>query len=175
MEENDTINNFTTRITRFVNKVKACRENVMEQYVVTKILCSLTPIFGNIVVAIEESKDLAPMSKEELQRRKDWFIKINRAMKNKVKLANDTILMADGISDVLIMRRDGGNSLIKYILYIQGIKCNLLSIGQLLEKGYKIHMENKGLRVMDANGVLVLKAPMDANRTFKVELKVMEH
>lgn len=36
-------------------------------------------------------------------------------------------------------------------------------------------MENKGLRVMDANMVLVLKAPMAANRTFKVELKVMEN
>lgn len=65
--------------------------------------------------------------------------------------------------------------MIKDILYISGIKCNLLSIGQFLEKGYKIHMENKGLRVLDAKGVLVLKVPMGANRTFKVELKVMEH
>lgn len=36
-------------------------------------------------------------------------------------------------------------------------------------------MENKGLHIMDANGVMVLKVPMGANRTFKIELKVMEH
>lgn len=66
MEENETINDFTTRITRLVNHVKACRKTVMEQYVVAKILCSLTPRFNNIVVAIEESKNLAMMSKEEL-------------------------------------------------------------------------------------------------------------
>lgn len=36
-------------------------------------------------------------------------------------------------------------------------------------------MEDKGLRVMDVRGVLVLKAHMDANKTFKVELKVIEH
>lgn len=36
-------------------------------------------------------------------------------------------------------------------------------------------MENKALRVMDTNGSLVLKAPIDPNRTFKFELKVMEH
>lgn len=107
--------------------------------------------------------------------KKDWFVKINCAMKNKVKFADDIILAAGGIGDVLIMRRDGGYSLIKDVLYIPGIKCNLLSIGQFLEKGYKIHMENKGMRVMDAKGALVLKAPMAAKRTFKVELKVMEH
>ncbi|XP_050877954.1 uncharacterized protein LOC127081781 [Lathyrus oleraceus] len=67
--------------------------------------------------------------------RKDWFVKINRAMKNKLKFMGDTTLMIDGISDVLIMRRDGGHSLIKYVFYISGIKCNLLSIGQFLETG----------------------------------------
>lgn len=107
--------------------------------------------------------------------RRDWYVKINHVVKNKVKFADDTTLAVDGNNDVLIMRRDGGHSFIKYVLYIPGIKCNLLSLGQLLEKGYKIHMENKMLHIMDANRVLVLKASMDANRTFKVELKVMEH
>lgn len=77
--------------------------------------------------------------------RKDWFIKINCVMKNKVMFADDTTLEADGIDDVLIVRRDAGYSLIKYVLYILGIKFNLLCIGQLLEKRYKIHMENKGV------------------------------
>ncbi|XP_050919446.1 uncharacterized protein LOC127136990 [Lathyrus oleraceus] len=89
--------------------------------------------------------------------RKDWFVKTNHAMKNKVKFSNDTTLMVDSIGDVLIMRKDDGHSLIKDVLYISGIKCNLISIGQLLEKGYKIHMENKGLCVLDENRVLVLK------------------
>lgn len=96
-------------------------------------------------------------------------------MKNKVKFKDDTTLAHDWIDGVLIMRRDDGHSLIKDVLYILGIKCNLLIIGQFLEKGYKIHMENKGLCVMDANMVLVLKAHMDVNKTFKVELKVMEN
>ena len=48
--------------------------------------------------------------------RKVWFVKINCAMKNKVKFADDTTLVADGINDVLIMRRDDGHSLIKYVL-----------------------------------------------------------
>lgn len=87
--------------------------------------------------------------------RKGYFVKINCAMKNKVNFADDTILMADGINDILITRRDGGHSLFKDVLYIPGIKCNLISIGQFFEKGYKIHMEKKGLRVMDTKRVYV--------------------
>lgn len=96
-------------------------------------------------------------------------------MKNKVKFADDTTLAAEGISDVSIKRMDDGYSLINDVLYTPGIKFNILCIDQLLEKDYKIHMENSALCVMDGKRVLVLKAPMDPNRTFKVELKVMEH
>ena len=79
------------------------------------------------------------------------------------------------MGDVLIMKKDGNNSLIKYMLYIPRIKCNLLSIGQLLEKNYIILIENKILRILDRNRVLILRALIAANRTFEIELKVMEH
>lgn len=58
---------------------------------------------------------------------------------------------------------------------IPGIKCNLINIGQLSEKGYNIHMKNNKLCVMDVKGVLILKALMVAKRTFKVKMKVIEH
>lgn len=45
----------------------------------------------------------------------------------------------------------------------------------MLEKSYKIHMENKVLHIMDANRVLILKSPMVTNKNFKVELKVIDH
>jgi hypothetical protein len=80
-----------------------------------------------------------------------------------------------GVGDVSIKRKDGKLSLISNVLYIPGMKCNLLSIGQLLEKDYKIVMEKKLLNVFDTKGNLLLKAPMSKNRTFKVELKVLNH
>ncbi|XP_058731653.1 uncharacterized protein LOC131603368 [Vicia villosa] len=106
--------------------------------------------------------------------RKDWFVKINQATKNEVKFADDTTLAVDGVGDVLIIRRDGGHSLIRDVLYIFEIKCNLLSIGQFLEKDYMIRTENKILRIFYRNGVLVFKAHVAANMNFKKELKVME-
>ena len=67
MEEKESINDYITRITCLVNQMKACGETVIVQNVVAKILRSLMSRFDNIVVAIEESKDLLTMSKEELQ------------------------------------------------------------------------------------------------------------
>ena len=81
-------------------------------------------------------------------------------MNNMAKFANDITLAAEGIGDVLIMRKDGKRSIISIVLYIQGMKSNLLSIGQLVEKKYKVLIKDKMMRVVDTNGRLILKALM---------------
>ncbi|MEX5585714.1 hypothetical protein ABFV49_27860, partial [Pseudomonas lurida] len=60
-----------------------------------------------------------------------------------MRFANDSALAAEGVGDVLIKRNDGKQSLISNVLYITGMKSNLLSIGQLYEKNYKIVIEDK--------------------------------
>ncbi|XP_058777925.1 uncharacterized protein LOC131652155 [Vicia villosa] len=108
-----------------------------------------------------------------MTRRQDYFVQINQVIKSRVKFTDDSTLAAVGVGDFLIEEKNGGHYMIKDVLYILGIKCNILSIGQLLEKGYKIRLEDK--IVVDASGVLILKALMAFNRTFKVELKVLKH
>lgn len=50
-------------------------------------------------------------------------------MKNKVKFANENALTAKGIGDILIMRKNGKRLVIFNVLYILGMKNNLLNIG----------------------------------------------
>lgn len=81
---------------------------------------------------------------------KDWFINISPSMNNEVKFANDNTLTAEGICDVLIMRKYGKKcSVILNVLYIPDIKINLLGIWQLIEKNYKVLSEDKMIRVLD--------------------------
>lgn len=54
------------------------------------------------------------------------------------------------------------------------MKRSLLSIWQLIEKNYKVLIKDKMVIVLDSCGRLILKAPMYHNRTFKVELNLME-
>ena len=107
--------------------------------------------------------------------RKDWFVNIKPSMKNTMKFTNDNTLAFEGISDVMIMRKDDKRSVISNVLYIRGMKSNLLSIRQLVENNYKVSIKDKMMRVVDANRRIILKAPMSQNKTFKIEFNMMEH
>lgn len=96
-------------------------------------------------------------------------------MKNKTKLVNYNTLVCEAFNDILIMRKDGKQPLISNVLYIPGIKKNLLSIGQLFENNYTVTMEDKMMGVYYLGGRLILKELMSQNRTFKTELDMMEH
>lgn len=107
--------------------------------------------------------------------KKDWFINLDESKKSTVKFADDSKLVSQGIGKVMIKRKDGKQSLITDVLYVPGMKSNLLSLGQLLEKGYRMIMEDKMLKVIDSNQKLIIKAPLTKNRIFKIEVQVMEH
>lgn len=76
---------------------------------------------------------------------------------------------------MLIKRKDGSPSFISDVLYVPGMKTNLLSLGQLLEKGYVMKMKNKEMKVYDGEKRLIIKTQLASNRTFKVGIQVMEH
>ena len=57
-------------------------------------------------------------------------------MKNIVKFVDNSSIVAEGIGKVMITRNDGKVAYISDVLYVPSMKNNLLSLGQLLEKGF---------------------------------------
>jgi gag-polypeptide of LTR copia-type len=66
MNDTEGVSDYITRVQTMSNKLKRNGENLSEQRVVEKILRSLTKTFENMVCAIEESKNLAELSVDEL-------------------------------------------------------------------------------------------------------------
>ncbi|XP_006588254.1 uncharacterized protein [Glycine max] len=74
--------------------------------------------------------------------RKEWFISLDDSSKSKVRFADGSSLTAEGISRVAFRDTNGKETIIEEVLYVPGLKTNLLSLGKLLQKG--ICHENGG-------------------------------
>lgn len=85
-----------------------------------------------------------------------------------------TIVCAEGIGKVMIHGKDGKKACITGVLYVPNMKSNLISIGQLLQKGYTMKMEEQTMMVFDSKRRLILKAPLSKKRTFKININVIE-
>ena len=66
MKESESVSDYITRVQTVVNQLNQNREMLPETRVVEKILRLLTNDFENVVYAIEESKDLATFTIDEL-------------------------------------------------------------------------------------------------------------
>lgn len=66
---------------------------------------------------------------------------IETSKSSKIILADDNVIDAAGIGDVVI-RKDGKEIIvIENVFYVPGMKCNLLSVGQLVQKGFSVSMK----------------------------------
>ncbi|XP_017628913.1 uncharacterized protein LOC108471878 [Gossypium arboreum] len=70
------------------------------------------------------------------------FKSIDRSFKTRVKVGNGHVIKAEGKGDVLI-DTPTGTKLVTNVLFVPDIDRNLLSIAQLLEKGYSVVFKGK--------------------------------
>lgn len=103
-----------------------------------------------------------------------WFFDLNDEVKSKVRFADNLVITVEGIGKVMIKRKDGVAACISDVLYVPNMQNNLLSLGQLLEKGYTMSLGQNQMKVYDPHNNLVLKAPLSKNRTFKIGIHVLE-
>ncbi|GAU17358.1 hypothetical protein TSUD_232340 [Trifolium subterraneum] len=72
---------------------------------------------------------------------KSILIDFNKCLNTRIKLANGNFIAAEGMGNVVIQRIIGKKAVIEKVLYVPVMKCNLMSVGQLLEKGFKAVFE----------------------------------
>ena len=79
------------------------------------------------------------------------------------------------IGDVVIVRQNGSKAVIISVLFVLEMKCNLLNIGQLVQKGFTVvvgHYDH--IEVFDANKKLILRSKLSKNKTFQVNLEAVD-
>jgi hypothetical protein len=98
---------------------------------------------------------------------RDWLTNFDPSKKSSIKLANSSKVAAQGTGNIVVRGNNGVKVIIRDVFYVPEMNCNLLSIGQLAEKGFSVAIEGDSLKLFDSEKDLVLKSTLSQNRTYK--------
>ena len=99
-----------------------------------------------------------------------WLVSLDDNKKCTIKFADHSIIRSVGIGNVAFRRSNRSLVVIEEVMYVPDMRCNLMSLGQLLEKGFSASLKNKFLDLLDPSDVRVFKIPLSKNRTFQVNM-----
>jgi len=102
---------------------------------------------------------------------KDKFIELDEAISGNFTFADHSKVTIKGKCMILIKLKDGSHRFIGDVYYIPTVKSNILSLGQLLEKGYKIKMKDHTLALFDTKGYMIAKVAMTKNIMFLLNIE----
>ncbi|KAG8502770.1 hypothetical protein CXB51_000588 [Gossypium anomalum] len=95
------------------------------------------------------------------------FKSLDRSCKTRVKIGNGHCIQAEGKGNVMICT-PSGNKLIPNVLFVPKIDRNLLSIAQLLEKGYTVVFKGNECQISDQKGSILMTVAM-TDKSFVVD------
>eukprot|EP00253_Pinus_taeda_P019137 PITA_19137 len=102
------------------------------------------------------------------------FSKLDQSVKSQVTLGTDSKVFVMGKGEINILTKKGEKKTMADVYYVPGMKCNLLSIGQLVQKGYDVFFENDVCTIMDRKPSkrCIAEVKMTRNRMFSLRIKV---
>ncbi|RVW60910.1 Retrovirus-related Pol polyprotein from transposon TNT 1-94 [Vitis vinifera] len=103
----------------------------------------------------------------------DLFRELDRTTISKVRIGNGEYIPVKGKGTVAIESQTG-LKLIYDVLFVPDIDQNLLSVGQLVEKEFKVYFEDRNCIIMDAEGKEMFNIKMKG-KSFALNLLEDEH
>ncbi|KAE8671027.1 hypothetical protein F3Y22_tig00112000pilonHSYRG00251 [Hibiscus syriacus] len=98
---------------------------------------------------------------KEMKKIEDGHVSFGDASKVEVK----------GRGTICYLQKDGLIGSIQDVFYVPDLKTNILSMGQLTEKGYSALLKDRILHLKDKQGRIVARVEMGKNRMYKLNLR----
>lgn len=105
---------------------------------------------------------------------KSKFVELEEKAAGSVTFGDASKIQIEGKGTILIRLKDGTHKLISDVYYVPKLKSNILSLGQLMEKGYEILMKDRSLWLRDRSANLIAKVMMSKNRMFSLLIQTEE-
>lgn len=97
--------------------------------------------------------------------KREYFSEFDEHFSDSVKLGNNSNMVVHGKGEIRL-QINGVISIISGVFYIPELKNNLLSLGQLQEKGLSILFQQGQCKIYHPDKGLIMKSNMSANRMF---------
>ena len=101
------------------------------------------------------------------------FFALDQNVKSQVTLGTDSKIYVMGKGEVKIFTKKREKKTIADVYYVPRMRCNLLSIGQLVQKGYNVFFENDVCTIMDRapSKRCIAEVKMTRNRMFPLRIR----
>eukprot|EP00253_Pinus_taeda_P006095 PITA_06095 len=101
------------------------------------------------------------------------FSALDQSVKSQVTLGTDSKISVMGKGEVKVFTKKGEKKTIADVYYVPGMRCNLLSIAQLIHKGYNVFFKNDVCTIMDIapNKRCIAEVKMTRNRMFPLRIR----
>jgi len=80
---------------------------------------------------------------------REWLTNFDASKKTSIKLADNRKLASEGSGNIMMRSNFRGKVITEDVFYDPEMKRNLMSIGQLVEKGFSVSMEGESLKLFD--------------------------
>ncbi|XP_073064165.1 uncharacterized protein [Primulina eburnea] len=86
----------------------------------------------------------------------DSFVELDRNFSSEVKLGDGKIQKVEGKGTIEVYSKQGNKKHISDVLYVPNLAQNLLSVGQLIQKGYLVHFGDDACMIIDKKQNLIV-------------------
>ncbi|XP_028054204.1 uncharacterized protein LOC114258451 [Camellia sinensis] len=103
--------------------------------------------------------------------KRESFVELDETVQAQVSFGDSSKTPVKGRGNILIKLKNGDHDYISSVYYVPAMKNNILSMGQLLEKGYDISMKDCHLTIKDNHGNLIARVRMSKNQMFALNIQ----
>ncbi|KAH9723491.1 hypothetical protein KPL70_007130 [Citrus sinensis] len=107
---------------------------------------------------------------------RDIFISLDQSFNSLVKLGDGKMQKAVGKGTIAVHTKGGNKKLISDVLYVPNLTQYLLSVGQLIQKGFSIYFDDEKCKIIDkTNNHTVAVVEMSKNKVFPLVMPLDEN
>jgi len=101
------------------------------------------------------------------------FKELTKVDAGHVSFGDASKVAVKGRGTIWYLQKNNRVGQIRDVYYVPDLKSNILSMGQLMEKGYLVLMKDRVLYLKDKLDQLIARVEMKKNKMYKLDLKIV--